>query len=411
MSTSRRSPLRSDPARGTRETGPRTTTGSETRSTDPRPVPPARPALAERRSREGRRYGEQILEVRDLTVQFPTEDGLVNAVNGLSYDVQLGQTLAIVGESGSGKSVSSMAVMGLHDMRRTRIGGSILLDGEEIVGASGATIRRMRSATAAMIFQDPQSSLHPFLKVGWQIAEAYRAHHKVSKQVAHKRAVEMLDRVGIPNPQRRAKQYPHEFSGGMRQRAMIALGLVNDPKLVIADEPTTALDVTVQAQILDLLGDLQREFGSAIVLITHDLAVVAEVADEVLVMYAGRAVEHGTATEVLAQPRHPYTWGLLGSVPSVSAAGADLRPVRGLPPSLLHLPKGCSFHPRCDFIERVPGGRCAQDLPELVVPEGHSERVTRCHLEAPADVFRDEVAPRLGGTEPVLEGTGESAHE
>ncbi|WP_137121962.1 ABC transporter ATP-binding protein [Segeticoccus rhizosphaerae] len=373
------------------------TTGSETQDM----LQPAQsgPNIAQRRGREGKKVGEQILKVTDLTVQFPTEDGLVQAVNGLNYDLQMGQTLAIVGESGSGKSVSSMAVMGLHDTRRARIGGSIMLDGQEIVGASAQTIRRMRSATAAMIFQDPQSSLHPFLRVGWQIAEAYRAHHKVSKSVAMKRSVEMLDRVGIPNPARRAKQYPHEFSGGMRQRAMIALGLVNDPKLLIADEPTTALDVTVQAQILDLLNDLQDEFGSAIVLITHDLAVVAEVADEVLVMYAGRAVEHGTATEVLAQPRHPYTWGLLSSVPSISATGSSLRPVRGLPPSLLNLPTGCSFHPRCDFMERVPGGRCIKELPELIPPESQSDRVTRCHLAEPADIFRDEIAPSLDGSE------------
>lgn len=354
-----------------------------------------RPMLAEHQSREGKPVGEQILVVKDLKVEFPTEDGLVRAVNGLNYSLNMGRTLAIVGESGSGKSVSSMAIMGLHDARRTRISGSILLDGQEIVGASSQTIRRMRSATAAMIFQDPQSSLHPFLKVGFQIAEAYRAHHHVSKAVALTRATEMLDRVGIPNPKRRVKQYPHEYSGGMRQRAMIALGLVNDPKMLIADEPTTALDVTVQAQILDLLNDLQREFGSAIVLITHDLAVVAEVADEVLVMYAGRAVEHGTATEVLSQPRHPYTWGLLSSVPSISSTGASLRPVRGLPPSLLNLPTGCSFHPRCDFMQRVPGGRCAAELPELLPPSGDSTRVTRCHLDDPATIFHDEVAPRL----------------
>lgn len=340
---------------------------------------------------------ETILEVKDLQVQFPTEDGLVNAVNGVSYDVKLGQTLAIVGESGSGKSVSSMAVMGLHDMKRTRMGGSILLDGQELVGASQQTFQKIRSNSVAMIFQDPQSSLHPFKKIGAQIAEAYLVHHKVSKSVAEKRAVEMLDRVGIPNPQRRAKQYPHEFSGGMRQRAMIALGLVNDPRLLIADEPTTALDVTVQAQILDLLNDLQKEFGSAIIMITHDLAVVAEVSDKVLVMYAGRGVEYGTTREVLADPRHPYTWGLLSSVPSLSSDPSEtLNPVRGNPPSLLNLPKGCSFNPRCDYAERVPGERCFTELPAFTEVPGEPGRRTRCHLAEPAEIFATEVAPKLG---------------
>ena len=340
---------------------------------------------------------ETILEVKDLQVQFPTEDGLVNAVNGVSYDVKLGQTLAIVGESGSGKSVSSMAVMGLHDMKRTRMSGSILLDGQELVGASQQTFQKIRSNSVAMIFQDPQSSLHPFKKIGAQIAEAYLVHHKVSKSVAETRAVEMLDRVGIPNPQRRAKQYPHEFSGGMRQRAMIALGLVNDPRLLIADDPTTALDVTVQAQILDLLNDLQKEFGSAIIMITHDLAVVAEVSDKVLVMYAGRGVEYGTTREVLADPRHPYTWGLLSSVPSLSSDPSEpLNPVRGNPPSLLNLPKGCSFNPRCDFAERVPGERCFTELPEFTEVPGEPGRRTRCHLAEPAEIFATEVAPKLG---------------
>ncbi|WP_265446907.1 ABC transporter ATP-binding protein [Flexivirga meconopsidis] len=339
---------------------------------------------------------ELLLEVKDLQVQFPTEDGMVNAVNGVSYEVRAGQTLAIVGESGSGKSVSSMAIMGLHDPKRTRISGSILLDGQELVGASQEKFRSIRSATAAMIFQDPQSSLHPLKKVGAQIAEAYQAHHKVSKAVAAKRAVEMLDRVGVPNPDKRAKQLPGEFSGGMRQRAMIALGLVNDPKLLIADEPTTALDVTVQAQILDLMNDLQAEFGSAIIMITHDLAVVAEVADHVLVMYAGRSVEFGTAPQVLAQPRHPYTWGLLSSVPSLTAdVGSELKPIAGNPPSLLNLPSGCSFRPRCKYSDRVAGDRCAAELPEFREVPGEPGRLFRCHLEDPATIFADEVAPTL----------------
>ena len=324
--------------------------------------------------------GEVVLKVDDLTVRFPSDEGPVLAVQNLSYEAQLGRTLAIVGESGSGKSVSSMTVLGLHNAARTFIGGSVKLDGEEIVGASEATLRKLRSSKVAMVFQDPQSSLHPFYKIGSQIAEAYLAHHRVSKAVAHKRAVEMLDRVGIPNPDRRAKQFPHEFSGGMRQRAMIALGLVNDPLLLIADEPTTALDVTVQAQILDLIKDLQKEFGSAVILITHDLAVVAEVSDDILVMYAGRAVERGLTKEVLARPNHPYTWGLLQSMPSASEDADQLRAIKGAPPSLVHLPSGCSFHPRCAFQDLV-GERCLSELPELrpVAPG----RLIRCHLPDP----------------------------
>ncbi|HEX8970852.1 ABC transporter ATP-binding protein [Oryzihumus sp.] len=338
---------------------------------------------------------DPFLVVDDLRVDFPTADGAVQAVQGLSYQLPMGRTLAIVGESGSGKSVSSMAVMGLHDMRRTRMSGSIRLGGQEIVGMSSQDMRKVRGDQASMIFQDPQSSLHPYFKVGWQIAEAYRAHHKVSKKVARARALEMLDRVGIPNPQRRIDQYPYEFSGGMRQRAMIAMALVNDPKLLIADEPTTALDVTVQAQILDLLNDLQKEFGSAIMLITHDLGVVAEVADDVLVMYAGRAVEYGTAQEVLASPTHPYTWGLLESIPSVSTEHEMLRPIRGNPPSLVNLPSGCSFHPRCPYVDRVAGDLCRTELPELVRRDQVGTDASRCHLADPRAIFTAEVEPGL----------------
>jgi len=354
-------------------------------------------ATRERRSTALNPSGDTpYLVVKELTVQFPTADGLVSAVNGLSYAVPLGRTLAIVGESGSGKSVSSMAVMGLHDRKRTRITGSIRLGGDEIVGLPENELMKIRGDAVAMVFQDPQSSLHPLYTVGHQISEAYRVHHKVSKEAAKKRALEMLDLVGIPNPQRRFKQYPHEFSGGMRQRAMIAMGLVNDPKLVIADEPTTALDVTVQAQILDLLNNLQKEFGSAIVLITHDLGVVAEMADDVLVMYAGRCVEYGNAEDVLARPRMPYTWGLLESIPTVSAANERLRPIKGLPPSLLSLPTGCSFNPRCPYTDRVKGERCTTDLPELLPVDGAGAHTSRCHLPDKATVYEAEVAPRLG---------------
>ncbi len=331
--------------------------------------------------------GDIVLSVNDLSVRFPSDEGPVNAVQNLSYNAYLGRTLAIVGESGSGKSVSSLTVLGLHNAKRAMITGSVKLEGTEIVGAPEDTMRGLRSKHVAMVFQDPLSALHPFYKVGRQIAEAYLAHNKVSKSVAHKRAVEMLDRVGIPNPDRRADQFPHEFSGGMRQRAMIALGLVNDPKLLIADEPTTALDVTVQAQILDLMADLQREFGSAIILITHDLGVVAEVADDILVMYAGRAVETGPCRDVLAAPKHPYTWGLLQSIPSASDDVEVLHSIKGAPPSLVNLPSGCSFHPRCRFRELV-GIACTTELPLL--RENAPGRRVRCHLADPDAAFEQE---------------------
>ena len=337
---------------------------------------------------EAKNPGDVVLDINDLCVSFPTEEGEVTAVRDLSYQARLGRTLAIVGESGSGKSVSSMAVLGLHNPKRSRITGSIKLDGEELVGASTSTFQRVRSTKVAMVFQDPQSSLHPFYKVGRQIAEAYRTHNNVSKSVADKRAVEMLDLVGIPNPQRRAKQFPHEFSGGMRQRAMIALGLVNNPKLLIADEPTTALDVTVQAQILDLVNDLQKEFGSAVLLITHDLAVVAEVADDILVMYAGRGVEKGSAKQVLAQPAHPYTYGLLKSLPSHSEDLEELHAIPGAPPSLLNLPSGCSFHPRCEFKDLV-GAECVTTLPQWRPAPGLASREIRCHLQDPVKTLQE----------------------
>ncbi len=357
------------------------------------------PSIATRERRQGaiNPSGETpYLVVEDLTVKFPTADGVVSAVNGLSYSVPLGRTLAIVGESGSGKSVSSMAVMGLHDRKRTQITGSIRLGGDEIVGLSENDLMKVRGDAMAMVFQDPQSSLHPLYTVGNQIIEAYRVHHKVSKDAAKKRALEMLDLVGIPNPARRFAQYPHEFSGGMRQRAMIAMGLVNDPKLVIADEPTTALDVTVQAQILDLLNNLQKEFGSAIVLITHDLGVVAEMADDVLVMYARPLcrVRHRRG-RAGARPRMPYTWGLLESIPTVSAASERLRPIKGLPPSLLSLPSGCSFNPRCPYVDRVKGERCTTELPELMPVDGAGAHTSRCHLHDKAAIYEAEVAPRL----------------
>jgi len=362
-------------------------------------VPRAASAHPETVTRAGRSkdaFSEApYLVVKDLKVEFPTVDGPVRAVQGLSYDLQLGRTLAIVGESGSGKSVSSMAIMGLHDMRRTKISGSISLGGDELVGLSSDQMRKYRGSVSSMIFQDPQSSLHPYFKIGFQIAEAYRAHHNSSMKVAKARALEMLDLVGIPNAKRRINQFPYEFSGGMRQRAMIAMALVNDPKLLIADEPTTALDVTVQAQILDLLGELQKEFGSAIILITHDLGVVAEVADDVLVMYAGRAVEYGACHDVLARPTHPYTWGLLESIPSVSTGQEALRPIKGNPPSLVNLPPGCSFSPRCPYVTRVADDRCRTVLPELRHNQPDSTDLSRCHLDDPLGIFTAEVEPGL----------------
>ena len=341
--------------------------------------------------------GRPFLEVEDLTVRFPTADGVVTAVQGLSYQVELGKTLGIVGESGSGKSVSSMAIMGLHDERRTKIDGLIRVEDLDIVGLDDEKMRRVRGNLVSMIFQDPLSSLHPFFSIGDQISEAYLSHHKgASKATAKKRAVEMLDRVGIPQADRRVDDYPHQFSGGMRQRAMIAMALVNDPKRLIADEPTTALDVTVQAQILDLLQDLQREFGSAIIIITHDLGVVAEMADDVLVMYAGRCVEYGAAKEILTHPEHPYTWGLLTSAPLLTGdPDQPLTPIRGNPPSLIDLPKGCSFEPRCPYATRLPDNRAREEMPELR-PGGRGRgHLVRCHLPNPEEIFVNEVQPRL----------------
>ncbi|AVT41342.1 peptide ABC transporter ATP-binding protein [Plantactinospora sp. BB1] len=337
---------------------------------------------------------EAYLRVRDLRVRFRTEDGVVRAVDGLSFAVQRGRTLGIVGESGSGKSVTSLAVLGLHDPRRTEISGEILVGGRDVVRLPDAECRKLRGRDMAMVFQDPLSALHPYYPVGRQIAEAYRVHHPgAGRQAARRRAVDMLGRVGIPQPERRVDDYPHEFSGGMRQRVMIAMALVNDPDLLVADEPTTALDVTVQAQILDLLADLQSEFNSAIVLITHDLGVVSQVADDVLVMYAGRAVEHGSVEQVLRRPQHPYTWGLLSSVPSLHGdADADLVPIRGNPPSLIHLPPGCAFHPRCRYADRN-GGRSSTEVPELL-PVAEAGHLVACHLpEADRQrYYADEIA-------------------
>ncbi|MCZ4120041.1 ABC transporter ATP-binding protein [Streptomyces sp. H39-S7] len=336
-----------------------------------------------------------FLSVRDLYVQFATEDGVVKAVDGLSFDLERGKTLGIVGESGSGKSVTNMAVLGLHNPRNTTVRGSITLDGQELTGASEHTLEKLRGKKMAMIFQDSLTALSPYYTIGRQIAEPYMKHMGASRKAARARAVEMLDKVGIPQARTRVDDYPHQFSGGMRQRAMIAMSLVCDPALIIADEPTTALDVTVQAQILDLLKELQRETGTAIILITHDLGVIASTADDVVVMYAGRAVERGTVREILKEPQHPYAWGLLGSIPRLSASvDVPLSPIPGSPPSLLDPPSGCPFHPRCAFTEQVGGDRCSQERPEI--PEGE-RRGAACHL--PADqkqsIFIEQIQPRL----------------
>ncbi|MEW2047535.1 ABC transporter ATP-binding protein [Streptomyces sp. NPDC005476] len=332
---------------------------------------------------------QPFLSVRDLKVHFSTEDGIVKAVDGLSFDLLKGKTLGIVGESGSGKSVTNLAILGLHDRDRTAIEGEILLDGKELLTASEKELERLRGNKMSMIFQDALASLSPYHTVGRQIAETYRKHTGASKSESRARAIEMLKRVGIPQAEVRVDDYPHLFSGGMRQRAMIAMALVCDPELLIADEPTTALDVTVQAQIMDLLKDLQQEFGTSIVFITHDLGVIADIADDVLVMYGGRCVERGTKKEVLRSPQHPYTLGLLSSMPSLDhPVDVPLNPIPGSPPSLLNPPTGCRFHPRCTFAEKVEGGLCSTEQPPLKIADG---RGSACHLTADqrAEYFSD----------------------
>jgi len=290
-----------------------------------------------------------VLEVRNLRVRLPTDDGVVTAVDGLSYRVDAGRTLGIVGESGSGKSISSLTLMGLSRfLPGAEVSGEVLLDGRDLLAAGDDELRRVRGAGIAMIFQDPLSALHPYFKVGAQLAEAVRAHRDVGRRAAEARAIELLDLVGVPEARRRASAYAHELSGGMRQRAMIAMALANEPRVLIADEPTTALDATVQAQILEELERLQRELGMAIVLITHDMGVVAQVAHEIAVMYAGRIVEHGPVDTILGEPQHPYTWGLLTSIPQLHLPRGGLLPsIPGRPPSLISPPSGCRFHPRC----------------------------------------------------------------
>jgi oligopeptide/dipeptide ABC transporter ATP-binding protein len=334
-----------------------------------------------------------LLEVEDLRVQFEIEAGDVKAVDGVSFAVEAGSTLGIVGESGSGKSVANLSIIGLTRAENARISGKATFDGRDLLALGAEPLRRVRGDEIAMIFQDPLSSLHPFYKVGAQLEEAVQAHRDASGAEAGERALEFLGLVGIPDPQRRADQYPHEMSGGMRQRVMIAMALLNEPKLLIADEPTTALDVTTQAQILQLLERLQSELGMAVIFITHDLGVVAETADRVAVMYAGRIVEEGTVEEIFYDPQHPYTWGLLGSLTRLDRPRPHRLPqIPGAPPSLLAPPEGCHFRPRCphafDRCTEVPGleARLADS------PDHHD----RCWLEADRKRELRQVEGRIG---------------
>jgi peptide/nickel transport system ATP-binding protein len=313
----------------------------------------------------------RLLDVRGLTVRFPTSDGVVQAVSDVSFSLSRGETLGVVGESGSGKSVSNLAVMGLLNRQRTAISGEIEFMGRDLLTLPQDELRHIRGKDIAMVFQDPFASLHPMYRVGAQIAEAVTAHQDVSKDAAWARSVELLDHVGIPNAKSRARDYPHQFSGGMRQRAMIAMALVHNPSVLICDEPTTALDVTVQAQIIELIEEVKREFDIGVILVTHDLGVIAETANSVMVMYAGRIMEYGPARQIFEQPQHPYTWGLLDSMPTIERRLTALVPIEGSPPSLLAPPSGCPFHPRCRFRFEP----CPVDRPPLLspVPEAHPD--------------------------------------
>ena len=324
-----------------------------------------------------------FLEVKNLNVAFPTEDGLVQASNDISFTGARGETLAVVGESGSGKSVTSLAVMGLHDRKRTKITGQAFLNLEsgpvDVISADQEVVRKLRGKAMSMIFQDPMSALHPYYSIGNQLIEAWSLYNEGDKAAGKKRAIEMLDLVGIPDAKKRVDEFPHQFSGGMRQRVMIAMALINNPSLLIADEPTTALDVTVQSQILQLIRDMQKEFNMALILITHDLGVVAEVADRVNVMYAGKIVESGGAEDIYYRPDHPYAIGLLNSIPKIGELDSKrLVAIPGQPPSLINLPQGCSFRARCAFAGRVPGNLCATTTPTL--DEKSTDHFSRCHL-------------------------------
>ena len=331
---------------------------------------------------------EPLLEVRDLRVHFPTEDGLVKAVDGVSFTIERGETLGVVGESGSGKSVSFLTVMGLINRKSAQVTGEVLFRGVDLLQLAEEDMRDIRGSGMSMVFQDPMSSLHPLYRVGSQISEAILAHQKITKKEAMDQAVDMMRRVGIPRPDERARQYPHEFSGGMRQRAMIAMALSLNPDLLIADEPTTALDVTVQAQILDLIDRLQQEFDAAVAIITHDLGVVAEHCDKVQVMYAGRIAESGDRNDIYYKAHHPYTWGLLQSISRMDVEEDRLTPIKGQPPSLINLPPGCPFSPRCPYVMDI----CTVEHPDLLAADG--KHFSRCHLPLSEKerIFSEQVA-------------------
>ena len=333
-----------------------------------------------------------LLEVNDLKTYFRTDDGIVKAVDGVTFKVEKGKTLGIVGESGSGKSVTCLTIMGLNPKASAITSGEALFNGEDLLKMKQGRLRDIRGNDIAMIFQDPMTSLNPVHTIGRQLIEAVLLHRDVTKKVARARALELLGAVGIPRPKRRIDDYPHQFSGGMRQRVMIAMALVNDPDLLIADEPTTALDVTTQAQILQLTKTLQQEFGSAIIMITHDLGVVAETADDVVVMYAAKVVEHAPVNEIFTRPRHPYTWGLLGSLPRLDTDVERLVQIPGQPPSLLNPPAGCRFHPRCPYVMSV----CRSEEPPLVPVPGIDDHLQACHLDE--DTKRREAEKLLEGT-------------
>jgi peptide/nickel transport system ATP-binding protein len=318
-----------------------------------------------------------LLDVRDLSTSFRTEDGIVKAVEGVSFSVEKGQTLGIVGESGCGKSVTCLTIMGLNPKRNTMSSGEALWKGKDLLTAKPRELREIRGDEISMIFQDPMTSLNPVHTVGRQLVEAILLHRDVSKRTARARALELLNAVGIPRADARIDDYPHQFSGGMRQRVMIAMALINDPDLLIADEPTTALDVTTQAQILSLMKDLQEDFGSAIVIITHDLGVVAEIADDVLVMYAANVVEQAEVHNLFNEPKHPYTWGLMGSLPRLETDVERLTQIPGQPPSLLRPPAGCRFHPRCPYVMEV----CKTTVPELKPTPRDQAHLEKCHLD------------------------------
>ena len=329
-----------------------------------------------------------LLEVRDLRTSFRTDDGVVKAVDGVTFAVEKGKTLGIVGESGCGKSVTCLTIMGLNNPRNTMSSGEASFKGDNLIGMSSGRLRKIRGDQIAMIFQDPMTSLNPVHSIGKQLVEAVMLHNDISGKVAKGRAVEALKEVGIPRADRRIDDYPHQFSGGMRQRVMIAMAMINDPELLIADEPTTALDVTTQAQILSLMRQLQEDHDTAIIMITHDLGVVAEISDDVVVMYAGNVIEEGTVESIFNAPQHPYTWGLLGSLPRLDADVERLTQIPGQPPSLLNPPSGCRFHPRCPYVMDV----CVREVPKLGPTASDPAHLQACFLD---DQTKEREAAKL----------------